>query len=62
MINFTILFVMIVLLARECLKSFSPWYWMARRFPLEMGGGSNDRECKRKMCPCGAYEGEGVEF
>ena len=33
------LFIMIVLLSRNSLKSLSLWFWMAKSFSLEMGMG-----------------------
>ena len=58
---------MIVLLSFHCLKSLSPWFWMARNFTLEMVRGIKNQEyiSKRggvcKKCTC-VYEGEGGQI
>ena len=33
------IFVVIIFMSRECIKSPSPWFWMSGKFLLEMGGG-----------------------
>ena len=33
------MFVVIIFMSCECIKSPSPWFWMSRKFLLEMGGG-----------------------
>ena len=51
----------------ECIKSPSPWFWMFRKFLLEMGGGeSSNQEYVRKrgvrIKRRRAYEGEGGQI
>ena len=45
---------MISFVSLECTKCPSPWFWMSRKFLLEMwgGGGSNNQEYVRKRGVC----------
>ena len=50
-------------MSRECIKSPSPWFWMSRKFLLEMGGGQTTKSTYAKgevriKRTC-AYVGEG---
>ena len=51
-------------MSRECIKSPSPWFWMSRKFLLEMGGGVKQPRVRTqrggvRMKRTCAYEGGG---
>ena len=48
------IFAVIIFMSRECIKSPSPWFWISRKFLLEMGGGQTAKSTYAKGR--GAYE------
>ena len=60
---------MIIFVSRECIKCPSPWFWISRKFLLEMWGGGvkqpRVRTQKKGVCikrTCAYEGGGGVKF